>query len=331
VSTSPGFLFRAQARSYLWLKIAKAQIPVLNRVRLLKKEAKFTDYGGRPVVGISEGNSFLLDGIAGGRALAAGKIGDVELEVLVKYERCGQNEFFRSISRGHELNLLHLNSGVFPKTEDVLVRWVATYLDALSQIDLLGVWHNQGEKEIIEKYAPQAMLTGMMALEPYYHHEPWSSALADKHVVVVTPFAKSLSHQHARRAGIDLFPSNPDILPEFELTIVQTPFSAGVESPRHPDWHAALHELKQHLSECSFDVCLIGAGAWSLPLCAFVRSTLGRPAIHLGGPLQILFGIRGARWERHPFIKQLFNQNWIRPLPQERPRTQWKIEGGAYW
>lgn len=282
---------------------------------------------------IEEGNAFLLDGLASGRAFAAGKIGDTELEVLVKYERCHRDpdQFFASISNGHELDLLHLNSGVFPKTKDVLVRWVTTYLDALSQTDLLGVWHNQGEKEIIEQYAPQAIVTGIKALEPYYHHVPWTSALAGKRVVVVTPFASSVSHQHARRSGGELFPGNPSILPNFDIVIVQSPFSAGLEAPKHSDWHTALDELKERLAKTSFDACLIGAGAWSLPLCAFVRSSLERPAVHLGGALQILFGIRGKRWDRHPFIKQLFNQNWIRPLPQEKPRAQWKNDGGAYW
>jgi hypothetical protein len=324
---------RIQATSYVWLKIAKAQMPLLNRLRLLKREARSTDYAGRPVEDIAEGNAFLLDGVAGGRALAAGKVGDTELEVLVKYERCDQDpdEFFASISRGHELELLHLNSGVFPKTQDVLVRWVTTYRAALSQIDLLGVWYNQGEKEIVQEYAPHAILTGIKGLEPYYHDNPWSSALAGKHVVVVTPFAYSVSQQHARRSGADLFPRNPDVFPDFELTIVQSPFSAGLESPRHRDWHEALDELKEDLAGRSFDACLIGAGAWSLPLCAFVRSTLQRPAVHLGGALQILFGIRGKRWERHPFIKHLFNENWIRPLPQEKPKMQWRNDGGAYW
>lgn len=327
------FLPRIQARSYVWLKIVKAQMPLLNRLRLLKKEVNFTDDGDRGLVNISQGNSLLFDVFATGKALAAGKIGDTELEVLVKYERCGQNpsEFFRSISRGHELDLLHLNSGVFPKTEEVLVRWVATYLDALSQIDFLGVWYNQGEREIIERYAPRAMLSPIRALEPYYHDDPWSAALAGKHVVVVTPFADSILHQYAHRSGADLFPSNPDILPDFQLSVVQCPFSAGLESPRHRDWHAALEELKENLARRSFDACLIGAGAWSLPLCAFVRSTLQRPAIHLGGALQILFGIRGRRWERHPFIKHLVNENWIRPLPQEKPKMQWRNDGGAYW
>jgi hypothetical protein len=324
---------RIQARSYVWLKIAKAQLPVLNRIRLFKTEPRISDYGSKAVQDVSEGNSFLFESIAGGRAVAAGKIGDTELEVLVRYERCGRDPegFFRSISEGHELDLLHLNSGVFPKTQDVLVRWVERYLEALSEIDLLGVWHNQGEYEIVQKHAPKAVLTGIKALEPYYHDEPWSRALAGKRVAVVTPFAKSISHQHKRHSGAQLFPSNADILPDFELTIIKSPLSAGLEPPMHRDWHAALDHMEQELEDASFDVCLVGAGAWSLPLCSFVRSSIGRPAIHLGGALQILFGVRGRRWERHPVIKEFFNENWIRPLPQEKPRRQWRNDGGAYW
>jgi hypothetical protein len=35
-----------------------------------------------------------------------------------------------------------------------------------------------------------------------------------------------------------------------------------------------------------------------LPLAAAIKA-MGRPALHLGGALQLLFGIRGRRWEGH--------------------------------
>lgn len=326
-------LMSVRAKAYVWLKIVKAQLPILKRVRLLKREAQIDHYGGRAILDIAQGNSFLFERVVNGEPMAAGKIGDTELEVLVKYERYGADpeRFFSSISNGHELELLHLNSGVFPKRRDVLERWVTVYLEALGTVDLLGVWHNSGEKEIVEKYASQATLTGIRALDPYYHVAPWSRALSGKQVTVVTPFADSVSHQHAWYRGADLFPDSPSVLPEFEARIVRTPFSAGLQPPVHRDWHAALEDLKECIADTSFDVCLIGAGAWSLPLCSFVRDSLQRPAVHLGGGLQILFGVRGKRWERHPFIKSLFNDNWIRPLPHETPKRSWKNDGAAYW
>lgn len=322
-----------RAKSYIYLKILKAHAPGLKRVRLLKREAPAEHYYGRPILDSTQGNALLLDWFAAAEPKAAGKIGDTELEVLVKYEQfSGDPEsFYESISKGHELELLHLNCGVFPKRQDVLIRWAETYLEALGSIDLLAVWHNTGEAEIISEHAPQATLAEVRSLEPYYHDRPWSRILGQKRVTVVTPFADSITRQHARYSGKDLFPHAPNVLPEFELSVVRAPFSAALAPPTHPDWHAALGDLKERIADTSFDLCLIGAGAWSLPLCGFVRNELSRPAIHLGGALQILFGIRGKRWESHPVIKGLFNESWIRPFQHETPRRQWMNDGGAYW
>lgn len=322
-----------RGKSYVWLKIAKAQLPVVNRVRLLKTEPKADAVVDRPIVDVSLGNDRLYECVAAAGPFAAGKIGDTELEVILKYEQYAGDEraFFEAISDGHELDLLCLNCGVFPKRKEVLVRWVAVYLEALHDLDLLGVWHNRGEKEVVATHAHDAMLTGIKALEPYYHEAPWSRALAGKRVVIVTPFVDSISLQYARHRGDELFPNSPTVLPDFSLNVVKSPFSAALVPPAHVDWHAALDDLKLRLVEAHFDVCLIGAGAWSLPLCSFVKRTLRRPAIHMGGALQILFGVRGRRWEHHPVIREFFNDKWIRPLPHERPKSRRKNDGGAYW
>jgi hypothetical protein len=283
---------------------------------------------------MEKGNAFLLQRLAAGEPTAAGKIGDSELEVLVAYVTVKKDpeRFFKVITDGHQLDLLHLNSGVFPKRQDVLVRWAETFLEALQAIDLLGVWHNTGEREIVSKFAPRATLTRTMALEPYYHRAPWTHALVGKRVTVVTPFVDTISRQYGMYRGKDLFPDNPSVLGEFELSAVRAPFSAGLQRPVHEDWHAALDDLQRSIAATEPDVCLIGAGAWSLPLCSFVRRTLNRSAVHLGGGLQLLFGVRGRRWESgHPLVKQLWNENWIRALPQETPKRSWKNDGGAYW
>jgi hypothetical protein len=79
-----------------------------------------------------------------------------------------------------------------------------------------------------------------------------------------------------------------------------------------------------------FDVALIGAGAWSVPLAVYARS-LGAFGIHLGGGLQLLFGIMGKRWEGHSGIKALQNDSWVRPSAEERPPKLHLQENGAYW
>jgi hypothetical protein len=321
-------------KAYVWLKIAKGNTPLLRRARLLKKEPKVRNYGARRILSASEANHLLRERLAQGVPTSAGKIGDVELEVLVKYERAHHDpdKFFDAIShRGPELDLLHLNAGVFPKEQAVLVDWAEIFLASLSSVDLLGVWFNSGEETIVGKYAPSATLADIKGLDPFYHESPWTKELAGRQVIAVTPFADSVAQQWTARTGAELFPLNPSMLPPFDLRIVRAPFSAGVRPPLHQSWQAALRHLKDEVAKEAFDMALIGAGAFSLPLCSFVREELGGSAVHLGGGLQLLFGIKGRRWSNRPMISRLFNDRWIHPLPHETPRARWKIEGGAYW
>ena len=79
-------------------------------------------------------------------------------------------------------------------------------------------------------------------------------------------------------------------------------------------------------------VALIGAGAYGLPLAAHVKK-LGKKAIHVGGGLQLLFGIKGSRWENDPGygLGEILNEHWVKPLPEECPSHAKSIEGGCYW
>jgi hypothetical protein len=93
--------------------------------------------------------------------------------------------------------------------------------------------------------------------------------------------------------------------------------------------------MRSEIEMTDFDIALIGAGAYGLPLAACVKQ-LGKKAIHMGGVTQILFGIIGRRWERpipggYPPLNRFFNDNWTRPLPQETPSGFEGIDGGAYW
>ena len=52
-----------------------------------------------------------------------------------------------------------------------------------------------------------------------------------------------------------------------------------------------------------FDVAIIGCGAYGFPLAAKLKQA-GKQAIHLAGATQLLFGIKGKRWEEYQFQKR---------------------------
>lgn len=80
-----------------------------------------------------------------------------------------------------------------------------------------------------------------------------------------------------------------------------------------------------------FDVALLGCGAYGMSLGAFIKRDLGLKAVHLGGVTQVLFGIKGGRYDSNPYYNRLYNDFWVRPNESERPSNFLQHEGGAYW
>ena len=99
--------------------------------------------------------------------------------------------------------------------------------------------------------------------------------------------------------------------------------------------------MEQEIDKEDYDVALIGCGAYGFPLGAYVKRQ-GKKAVHLGGALQLLFGIRGKRWEDPNYGVQawgipygsysnLMNEFWIRPGKNMKPQGANVVEGGCYW
>jgi hypothetical protein len=138
----------------------------------------------------------------------------------------------------------------------------------------------------------------LRALEPYYHRAPWSEALGGRTVLVVHPFSNSIARQYSRRSV--LF-RDERILPAFELRVLQAVQSLVTAPPRFDTWFDAYEHMCAEISGIDFDVALLGCGAYGLPLAAHVKR-LGKKSVHLGGALQILFGIKdgGMNTKRSP-------------------------------
>ena len=147
-------------------------------------------------------------------------------------------------------------------------------------------------------------------------------------MVVVHPFAGTIAKQY-REARTHLF-KNPAVLPEFELRTVRAVQSLAGAATGFKDWFDAMEYMQREIACEDFDVALIGAGAYGLPLAAYVKS-LGKIAIHLGGPTQLLFGIKGKRWDHIRTASRMYNRYWVRPAPEEIPPGAGKVEGGCYW
>ncbi|HEX7490073.1 MAG TPA: hypothetical protein VF337_00025 [Candidatus Limnocylindrales bacterium] len=294
---------------------------------LSRARARPTDYH-KAILTQTQGNSLICDALIAGRPYLAGRAGTVELDCITHYVK-----FRRGSASGKDypesiVSMMGNNAGFFPAADDTLDRFSEEYLAAVRQVDAIAVWFNKGESDLAREFCPGADLIALRSLEPYYHQDPWSVELAGKRVLVIHPFADSISENYQQRRRL-LF-EDPRVLPEFELHVLKAVQSIAGEPTEFASWFHALDHMKAGMEAVDFDVCIVGAGAYGLPLAAHAKK-LGKVAIHLGGATQILFGIRGGRWDNHEVISKLINEHWTRPRASETPRRPDKVEDGAYW
>jgi hypothetical protein len=224
------------------------------------------------------------------------------------------------------INNMSINAGFFTANESTLCRFSEMIIEDMQLIDILGSW--QSIEKYFDRYLKNAIRIRLPDIEPYYHQHPWSKALEGKKVLVIHPFKDSIEMQFKRK---DCLFKNKEILPSFELITyrsVQT--IAGNSDRRFKNWFEALSYMKEDISKIEFDIAIIGCGAYGMPLAAHVKR-IGRKAIHVGGATQVIFGVKGNRWENDPDVACYMNDNWIKPLPHETPKGNQLIEGACYW
>ncbi len=299
----------------------------------------------KPQLDVEEASHRIYELLTGDKPVMIARYGAVELSVVYNYLGILSGEHpFRYI-KGEQgqwwwnprlMKQMENNAGFYPATPEKLSRFSKMMIEDSRELDLLGSW--MPLESILQTNYINAKTTHLRFLEPFWSSEPWTKALKDKKVLIVHPFAKTIRHQYDNR--VKLF--NKEILPEFlSLTIIPAVQSIGQGDARFKNWFEALDWMKSEIDKSDYDVCLIGCGAYGFPLAAHVKRQ-GKKAIHLGGALQLLFGIIGARWENPEYgvkkwnipkgqYSSLINEYWVRPDESERPETADNVEGACYW
>ena len=140
----------------------------------------------------TESNDYIRDVILSHKVLSAGKIGNSERIGVIQ---CSQ----RALDN-YGIENLHFNAGVYPPSLNCLYSFFLEYTYSISKINVFAQWIADGsggfaEAPIIDEYAPKSQRIHSRALEPFYHEDPWSSALKGKRVLIVSPFEKSIKKQ----------------------------------------------------------------------------------------------------------------------------------------
>ena len=283
-------------------------------------------------------NELIYNGLVGSDPLMIARLGSTELACMVNYLGVAYPDKYRSISgfisqtspawwwNSGSIKQMENWSGFFPASQENIDKFCLMMIDDLKDVDILGSWLK--EESFFQKELSLSKKVMLEDLEPFFTDKPWTRALENKKVLVIHPFAEQIESQYLHREK--LFKNN--LLPKFELKTIKAVQSLAGEETIYKDWFEALHAMEKQILETDFDICIIGCGAYGFPLAAYVKS-LGKKAIHLGGVTQLLFGIKGARWENYivyPY-ENLYNEYWVRPSDKNRPKNAAAVEGACYW
>ena len=306
---------------------ARARNVVLCAIRKVVglRNFKRCRYYGHRIKGYDDASQTIYEHLISGEPFLAARFGDAELRALVY--TLEKNMGLRDSFPEYIKVAMHRNAGFFPADDMNLTKFGNLLWESSKEVNVFGVWYNLLEDYVIHNTNPNAALVELEGLEPYRSKNPWSRALKGRKVLVVHPFEESINHQYRIREK--LF-EDQLVLPEFDLITykaVQTNAGATCE---YKTWFDALDKMYNDIKELDFDVAIVGCGAYGLPLAAKIKK-LNKQVIHLAGATQIMFGIKGARWDVRPEMQKYFNEYWIRPSASERPKDAQSVEGACYW
>lgn len=268
-----------------------------------------------------------------------GRFGSTELSCLSNYLGVKNNKgqyinFIKSKAQpwwweDNIINQMQQWSGFFPAKREKIEQFCQLMIQDVSQLDVLGSW--LVNEQLFEKELENCPKINFELLNPYFSRVSWTKALEGKKVLVVHPFANVISLQYKKREL--LFKDN--LLPEFELMTIKAVQSIADNPTQFEDWFEALDYMKAEIDKHDYDICLIGCGAYGFHLAAHVKR-MNKKAFHLGGSLQLLFGIKGKRWEDPNYnpiynYARLMNEHWIYPGEENKPKNANLVEGACYW
>jgi len=231
--------------------------------------------------------------------------------------------------------------GVFPTHATFLHEFAQFYTKQVQQIDILGLFQAHQEEKIIKANYLRAYFI------PYQMTEPDRSIPANesncylpyfegKKLLFISPFADLLKSRATKNTFESVWSTiqkkwfHPSQVCSYEI-----PYSYVNSIQTHKKYRNSINlfgEICSNIGRMDFDIALIGAGALGLPLAGYLKGQ-GKTAISVGGHLQVLFGVRGARWSKDGFwTKNYFNPHWIEMPEKYHPENKSMLtDNSAYW
>ncbi len=276
----------------------------------------------RKILSSAEVNRQLLDKLARKEPFAVTRNGMWETGMLVKLERdrlwhmdsaAGMDDVFDK--REDRQRYFDLTSALMPYA-DYVVNWWRINMES-------HFYKPYARKNTQMQFCEDDGVSNFLLKDP----DSWIYGIEGKKVMIISPFVEYMERQYQKK---DLLWSGIRI-PSFEFRSVKAVFwYDGYKDSRFRSWFDALHYLYSEAMQQDFDIALLGCSTFSTPLALMFKRE-GKQAVHVGGPLQLMFGIKGKRWDE--YFTDTYNEHWIE-LPDETKVgnvDSLDMQGGSYW
>ena len=237
------------------------------------------------------------------------------------------------------LKAMKNNAGVLLSSENSILYYSNLYLSAFDKCDIYASWEPQGEyiKHISQSHSymlhtypnkPRFWAYNFDIFH-YIYNQPWTWALKNKRVLLISPFEQTLKEQIPIR---HLLYDNVELFPGCQFITLKPPQTQADEPSA--EFSIEFDKFKDNINELidQFDIALVSCGGYGNPICSYIYSK-GKSSIYVGGVLQMYFGILGNRWiqERNDAVYLFYNDYWKRPKQNEKPKNCNKVENACYW
>ena len=262
--------------------------------------------------------------------LLVGRFGTIEFETVWYHSMSG------SIKKDN-LPVLERNAGVFGDVASI-ARWCSEYAAAFAESDILATgWYapiKVREQEMLKRVKFSGQQCVLRALEPYYWpvEERWSRVLDGQKICVVSSFTDTIRGQLAKGCAIW---GKEAVWPAAEWSFVKTGYAPSLALGRAgwecdaESWESCVDYVVAEVLKNGARVVIIGCGGLGMVIASRLKAA-GKICIVMGGATQVLFGIKGRRWEGHQ-ISGFWNSEWVGPSASETPAGASEVERGCYW
>lgn len=99
---------------------------------------------------------------------------------------------------------------------------------------------------------------------------------------------------------------------------------------KHKNWLETYEDLESRVSKHKeVKNWLVSSGSYGLPICDYLYNNIDNSKVfYVGGLLQLLFGLKGSRWDNRKEVNINYNKYW--KYPKEKPINANKVEGWCY-